>query len=61
MIDIKEINNEIKKLENSNKTTMNICQQLATLYTVRDHLKMSFINETTKDGNSIKPEPTVLS
>ena len=40
---------------------MNICQQLATLYTVRDHLTKSFMNETTRDGNSIKPEPTALS
>lgn len=39
MIDIKEINKEIEKLENSNKTTMNICQQLAILYVVRDHMQ----------------------
>lgn len=61
MIDIKEINNEIKRLENSNKTTMNVCQQLATLYIVRDHLTKTFMNETTNDGNSIKPEPTIIS
>ena len=61
MIDIKEINKEIKKLENSSRTTMNVCQQLAILYIVRDHLKMEFMNETTKDGNSIKSEPTIIS
>ena len=43
MISIKEINKEIEKLENSSKTTMNVCQQLAVLYTVRDHLNNKFI------------------
>ena len=40
MISIKEINKEIEKLENSSKTTMSVCQQLAILYTVRNNLKM---------------------
>lgn len=39
MIDIKEINEEIEKLENSNCTTYNICSKLAKLYIVRDHFK----------------------
>lgn len=38
MIDVKEIDKEINRLENSNRTTMNVCQQLAMLYIVRDHL-----------------------
>ncbi len=38
MIDIREIDKEINRLENSNRTTMNVCQQLAMLYIVRDHL-----------------------
>lgn len=54
MIDIKEINKEIKRLEGSKKTTMNICQQLAVLYIVRDHLQ-----NKTSDNNEIKPEASV--
>lgn len=51
MINIAEINKEIAKLENSNKTTMSICQQLAILYVVRDHLmnKPKMVNELTKE------------
>ena len=39
MIDINEINMEIKKLENSDCTTYGVCDKLAKLYIVRDHLK----------------------
>lgn len=41
MIDIKEINEEIEKLENSNCTTYDVCGKLAKLYIVRDHFKGS--------------------
>ena len=41
MIDINEINEEIKKLENSDCTTYEICGRLAKLYIVRDHFKSS--------------------
>lgn len=37
MIDIKEINEEIEKLENS-KTSHDTCFKLSYLYTVKDHL-----------------------
>ena len=39
MLDMKEINKEIKKLENCDMTTYNVCDKLATLYTVRAHYK----------------------
>jgi hypothetical protein len=39
MLDIKEINKEIKKLEESDRTNMTICERLSILYTVRDHFK----------------------
>lgn len=38
MIDLKEIEKEIKMLENSNSTSYSVCQKLAILYTVKDHL-----------------------
>jgi len=41
MIDIKEIEEEISKLENSNCTTYDICGKLAKLYIVRDHFRGS--------------------
>lgn len=37
MIDIKDIEKEIEKLENSDCVTYNICDKLAMLYIVRDH------------------------
>jgi hypothetical protein len=39
MLDIDIIDAEIKRFEDSDRTTMTICEKLATLYTVRDHLK----------------------
>lgn len=38
MVDINEINEEIKKLEHSDNTTYSLCQKLASLYIVREHL-----------------------
>lgn len=38
MIDIEEIEREIQKLEARGETTYNICERLAWLYVVRDHL-----------------------
>ena len=37
MIDLEQINEEIKRLENCNCTSYNVCEKLAILYTVRDH------------------------
>ena len=39
MLDIDIIDAEIKRFEDSDRTTMTICEKLATLYTVCDHLK----------------------
>ena len=47
MVDIKEIEEEIEKLENCDCTTYSICEKLAILYTVHDHLK----NKTNSSSN----------
>ena len=39
MIDIAVVEDEIAALEAETETTYDICEQLACLYTVRDHLK----------------------
>ena len=39
MIDIKEIEEEIEKLENCNYTIYDVCKKLSILYIVHDHLK----------------------
>ena len=39
MIDINEINEEIKKLEQCDYTTYKVCEKLAILYIVREHYK----------------------
>ena len=38
MVDINEINEEIKRLENSDCTSYSLCQKLASLYIVREYL-----------------------
>ena len=39
MIDISIVENEIAALEAETETTYDVCERLACLYTVRDHLK----------------------
>lgn len=39
MLNIKEIHEEIAKLENCDCTTYPVCEKLAILYIVRDHYK----------------------
>ena len=39
MIDLTEINKEIKILENSNNTSYAVCNKLAILYIIKDHYK----------------------
>ena len=39
MINIKEIEEEIKKLENCNYTTYQVCSKLADLYIVKNYFK----------------------
>lgn len=51
MIDINEINEEIKKLENCKNVTYSICSKLADLYIVRDHLQ--------QQGNSMEARPVM--
>lgn len=38
MLDMKEIEKEIECLENSESTSYAVCQKLAILYVVRDHM-----------------------
>lgn len=38
MISLQEINKEIEELENSGHTSYAVCEKLANLYIVRDHL-----------------------
>ena len=52
MIDINEINEEIKRLESKDHTTYDICEKLAALYMVRDHFKPT----TTTTMNSMEME-----
>ena len=59
MLDIKEIEEEIMKLEECNCTTYDVCRKLAILYIVRDHY-----NKQTDPGLSYytntfanKPQP----
>lgn len=37
MLDIKMVQEEIKRLENTNITNYSICEKLATLYIIKDH------------------------
>lgn len=39
MLSLKQINEEIKKREKSDRLTNSVCQELSWLYTVRDHLE----------------------
>lgn len=41
MINIKEIDEEIKKLESKDYTTYDVCEKLAILYTVKNNFKPS--------------------
>lgn len=58
MIDINEINEEIKKLEESECTTYPICQKLAILYIVRDHFNKNnniMMSSSTPTVKTISP------
>ena len=37
MVDMKEVQDEIDKLENCGKTTYSVCEKLSILYNVKDH------------------------
>lgn len=55
MLDIDEINKEIKTLEECCCTTYNVCNKLATLYIIRDHYKntSSDIMKTTTQSKGL--------
>ena len=56
MIDIKEINEEIYKLENCDCTTYDICRKLAILYIVKDHFsKNNTITPMNKTATPTMP------
>lgn len=57
MLNIEEINEEIKKLEESDCTTHSICQKLASLYIVRDHLPKEMSKDISK--NISVPSPMI--
>ena len=53
MIDIKEVEKEIEKLENKD-TSSSICEKLAILYIVRDHLKENYKEYNHMISNDMK-------
>ena len=57
MLNTKAIDEEIKKLEETSKTTMAICQQLAALYTVREHYNKK--REVSQTSASLMPNGLV--
>jgi len=54
-MDIYEIENTIKDLEDGN-TTYDSCMKLASLYTVREHLVSNIENDVVKEYKDILPE-----
>jgi len=57
MINLYEIEEEIKKLEDSECTSYHVCEKLAILYTVHDHLK-------TKSNTAVEqrsPAPSMMN
>lgn len=62
MIDLEQINEEIKRLENCNCTSYNVCEKLAILYTVRDHYSKPINSSSSmmKSPSSMMPAtPTI--
>lgn len=53
MLSMEKLNEEIKKLENCECVTWNICEKLATLYIIRDHIQ--FGEEEYKDVKMVSP------
>lgn len=39
MVDMKEVQDEINKLENCGSTTYSVCERLSILYNVKDHVE----------------------
>ena len=57
MIDIKEIDEEIKRLENSDCTTYRVCEKLASLYTVKHYFSK---RDSVENKNTITPSPMTM-
>lgn len=51
MISLDEIEREIKELEVRGETTYSLCERLAWLYIVRDHIKQGDTGVSTLSGN----------
>ena len=50
MVSLEKIEKEIKDLEESGSTTFAVCEKLATLYVVRDHLMEKYGNSSNAIG-----------
>lgn len=59
MLNIIEIQDEIKKLEECECTTQDVCKKLAILYIVKDHFKGG--NETRAPWNETAPSAPSMS
>ena len=53
MLSMEELNKEIKKLEDCECVTWNICEKLAILYIIRDHIQ--FTEEKYEDVKMTSP------
>lgn len=51
MINLEEIEREIKELEARGDTTYSLCERLAWLYIVRDHIRQGDSGVSTLNGN----------
>ena len=55
MLNLAEINEEIKSLEECECTTYSVCSKLATLYIVRDHYKGAATREIPTETKTAAP------
>ena len=55
MISLEKIEKEIKDLEESGSTTFAVCEKLATLYIVKDHLIEKYGNSSNAIGFETMP------
>ena len=57
MLDMKEINKEIKALESYENTNYGVCNKLAILYIIRDHYKGADAGQSIQAPVSSSPLP----
>ena len=55
MLDLHEINKEIKMLEECDCTTYSICSKLAILYIIRDHYEDAAMRESSTEHMKTMP------